>query len=348
MNARPPIPAKQTILRFCYFLLLVQAVLAHSGSERHSRIARAFKHTHKRSTKPRQTKFSYRGIFGIRANEESTAKIGGTFIGIIPDAGDTGGRAQTMQEIIKSLKGKRPACFGWYAQVVAGQEFTGSQLFEVMDDLKKCKCVFTPAIMPQGGWAGLTWKDNSQAVRIAKVLRKFTDENIAVALRFGHEANWYQRTGEYPGSARDFKEAWAVVAKAVRDLAPDVLLHWTPNVSTMAEYKKYAPDNMDETVDIVGLDYYPKSKPASGDFVKHVKEFHDTFAINGIKFAMGESGLHYSASYQDRVSWLVQMASSKAQLPNLIFINWYNSQKEFDYKIAGNGLSTSLLTEKLE
>lgn len=42
------------------------------------------------------------------------------------------------------------------------------------------------------------------------------------------------------------------------------------------------------------------------------------------------------------------MAEAKKHLPRFIYINWYNSQKEFDYKIAGNGVSTTLLTEKLE
>jgi hypothetical protein len=88
-------------------------------------------------------------------------------IGLIPDAGDTGGKAQTMHEIIKSINGKRPAVFGWYAQVVAGTPFDGSQLFEVMDDLKASKAVFSPAIMPQGGWDGFKYNDNSQAVRMS-------------------------------------------------------------------------------------------------------------------------------------------------------------------------------------
>lgn len=95
---------------------------------------------------------------------------------------------------------------------------------------------------------------------------------------------------EYPGHASDFKEAWAVLAAAMRQIAPDVLLHWCPNVSTMEEYRKYAPDNMDATVDLVGFDYYPKMKPQEGEFLAKAKEFHDTFAVNGRQFAMGEAG----------------------------------------------------------
>ncbi|PLW19809.1 hypothetical protein PCANC_05222 [Puccinia coronata f. sp. avenae] len=356
MDANILAPLKWNVLGLFCLLLLVQSLLAipstshHSGtvtgrSSRHSRVSRAIK---SRDNPGRQTKFSYLGPAGIRSNDTATAKIHGVWIGLIPDAGDTGGKAQTMHEIIKSINGKRPAVFGWYAQVVAGTPFDGSQLFEVMDDLKASKAVFSPAIMPQGGWDGFKYNDNSQAVRIAKVLRKITDQDIPVIFRWAHEANWYQRTHQYHGNAEDFKEAWSVVASAVRKHAPDVLLHWCPNVSDMKEYHKYEPYDMDGHVDLVGFDYYPNRKPEKDEFVKKAKDFHDAYARNGRKFAMGEAGLHYQGSYEDRVEWLTQMAHAKDQLPNLLFINWYNSKKEYDYKIAGDGISTNLLTEKLE
>ncbi|WAR56295.1 hypothetical protein PtB15_7B141 [Puccinia triticina] len=332
---------------FC-LVLLAQFLAAAPDHYSTRKAAHRTRDTKSQNKGSRQTKFSHLGPAGIRAYDPKTAKINGVYIGLIPDAGDTGGKAQTMQEIIQSINGKRPAVFGWYAQVSVHKKFDGAQLFEIMDDLKASNSVFSPAIMPQGGLAGLRWNDNHQAVAIAKVLRKFTDQDIPVILRFAHEMNWYQRTREYPGNAADFKESWAVIAAAVRNHAPDVLLHWCPNVSTMDEYHKYAPEDMDNTVDLVGFDYYPKSKPKPGEFVDKAKEFHDTFAINGRKFAMGEAGLHFAASYQERVDWLSQMAHARKELPNLLFINWYNSKKEFDYKIAGHGLSTTLLTEKLE
>jgi len=354
-------PLKRKILVLSCLALLVQSLVAipngdyrsHSDLRRkahHSRVGRTLhiRDTGRNEDGSRKTKFSYLGPAGIRSHDQATAKMHGVYIGVIPDAGDTGGKAQTMAEIIKSLKGKRPAVFGWYAQVSPDYTFDGNQLFEVMRDLKDSKAVFSPAIMPQKSWAGFTWKDNHQAVAIARVLRKFTDEGIPVVLRFAHEVNWYQRTMEYPGHASDFKEAWAVLAAAMRKIAPDVLLHWCPNVSTMKEYHKYAPDDMDATVDLVGIDFYPKQKPKEGEFLAKVKEFYDTFAVNGRLFAMGEAGLHYAGSYADRINWLNQMTQAKKDMPNFIYVNWYNSQKEFDYKIAGNGVSTTLLTEKLE
>lgn len=65
--------------------------------------------------------------------------------------------------------------------------------------------------MPIGGWQGLTYGDNSQAVAIAQVMKQFTDRGVTVWLRFAHEVNWYQSDGTYQGNAADFKEGWAVV-----------------------------------------------------------------------------------------------------------------------------------------
>lgn len=73
--------------------------------------------------------------------------------------------------------------------------------------------------MPIGGWKGLTYDDDSQAVAICQVMKKFTDQGLEVWLvsdskgtrraqrllipslpllpllpqRFAHEINWYQR-----------------------------------------------------------------------------------------------------------------------------------------------------------
>lgn len=52
---------------------------------------------------------------------------------------------------------------------------------------------FVCAVMPIGGWKGLTYDDDSQAVAICQVMKKFTDKGLEVWLRFAHEVNWYQR-----------------------------------------------------------------------------------------------------------------------------------------------------------
>jgi hypothetical protein len=61
-----------------------------------------------------------------------------------------------------------------------------------MDDIKACGSIFQPAVMPTKGWTGLTADNNPQALSIATIMEKFTDEGIEVWLRFAHEVNWYQ------------------------------------------------------------------------------------------------------------------------------------------------------------
>lgn len=99
-----------------------------------------------------------------------------------------------MTAIDKAMNG-RSAAYGYYAQVQDGVPFDGAQLLHRMDDIKKSGGVFQPAVMPTGGWKGMTRSDNSQAVRIAKVMQLFVNEGLTVHLRYAHEVNWYQ--GEF-------------------------------------------------------------------------------------------------------------------------------------------------------
>ena len=63
---------------------------------------------------------------------------------------------------------------------------------------------------------------------------------------------------------------------------------WTPNVSSPEDYARYEPDDMG-SVDLVGIDYYPK-KLTGSDFLDVMKDFHDKYAVDGRKFAIGETG----------------------------------------------------------
>ncbi|BGP20884.1 hypothetical protein JCM10213v2_009049 [Rhodosporidiobolus nylandii] len=132
-------------------------------------------------------------------------------IGFLPDYTN-----QHMSDIIDGL-GIKSSFYGWYAQLPASGDWDGSQLLSQMDDIKACNCIFQPAVMPTKGWNGLTKSDNSQALAIASVMKKFTDEGIEVWLRFAHEINWYLSDGTYQGTVEDFKEAWGLVAAAVAD-----------------------------------------------------------------------------------------------------------------------------------
>lgn len=214
-------------------------------------------------------------------------------VGFLPDDGDAGGSRETMASINSAL-GLKSAAYGWYAQAHSGTTFDGSQLLQVMDDVKACNCVFQPAVMPTGGWQGLTASDNSQAVAMSVLPSLLPLHNPLTSSRQckGHEAVYrpghrslaplrprdelvrplptsppsprtdrsrhdsYQTDGTYQGTASDFKAGWAAVAAAVRQTAPDVKMWWTPNVASAQNYAQYAPDNFDD-VDLVGIDFYP-------------------------------------------------------------------------------------------
>lgn len=99
----------------------------------------------------------------------------------------------------------------------------------------------------------------------------------------------YQSERVYQGTASDFKAGWAAVAAACKEIAPEVKMWWTPNVAAASSYQEYEPDDM-STVDLVGIDYYPKSTSQGNEFVTTMKAFHDKYAVNGRKFAIGETG----------------------------------------------------------
>lgn len=128
---------------------------------------------------------------------------------------------------INSWTNSKSAFYGYYAQAQSGSTFTGGQITSVLSDVKASGAIFQPAIMPTGGWQGLTASDNSQAVNIANVLKQFTDEGIEVWLRFAHEVNWYQTDGTYSGNSDDFKAGWAAVSAALDSIAPDVKMFFT-------------------------------------------------------------------------------------------------------------------------
>ncbi|KAM0754252.1 hypothetical protein T439DRAFT_323118 [Meredithblackwellia eburnea MCA 4105] len=262
----------------------------------------------------------------------SGMKKNGIWWGFLPDDGSGGGTAQSMSQINAAM-GQSSAAQGWYAQAQSGVAFDGSQLTSRMDQIVAAGGVFQPAIMPTGGWQGLTASDNSQAVNICNVLKKFTDKGLEVWLRFAHEVNWYQSDGTYTGGVSDFKAGWAAVAAACKSIAPEVKMWYTPNVADDTQYDEYFPDDI-STVDLIGVDWYPSDPSTS--FVSGVKNFHDKYTSSTLKFAQGETGLASGMTINDRLTWVKQLTSSEtaSALPNYIATSWFNYYKGYDFRIA--------------
>ncbi|KAG0147434.1 hypothetical protein CROQUDRAFT_715091 [Cronartium quercuum f. sp. fusiforme G11] len=252
-------------------------------------------------------------VFASNAMKQNNLYLLNTSLGFLPDDGSSGGSRTTMAQLNAAL-GSRSAGYGWYAQATSGTTFDGSQLLAVIDDVKACNCVFQPAVMPTGGWKGLTESDNSQAV----------------AITF---SPFYQTDGTYQGTADDFKKGWAAVAAAVKSIAPEVQMWWTPNVASAENYAQYEPGDL-STVDLVGVDYYPKELSGS-DFVDTMQAFHDKYAVDGRMFAIGETGLGWAGSIDDKFKWLAEIVAAKSSMPQFLSMSWFNFQKEYDYKVAG-------------
>ncbi|KAM0790649.1 hypothetical protein ACM66B_004509 [Microbotryomycetes sp. NB124-2] len=252
--------------------------------------------------------------------------------GWLPDDGSGGGTSQTIQQIESSM-GAKTSAQGWYAQAQSGTLFDGQQLLWRMDQIETGG-VFQPAVMPTGGWWGLTHEDNQQAVAICNVMKQFTDKGIEVWLRFAHEVNYYQQDGTYQGTAEDFKTGWDVVAKACRQIAPEVKMWFTPNIADESEYDAYYPDDP-TTVDLIGIDYYPK-QTSNFDFVERMKPFHDKYTNDRVKFAIGEIGLGVEGDMNARYEFLQNMLSTttKQQMPNYIACSWFNYWKGYEFRIA--------------
>ncbi|BGP42171.1 hypothetical protein JCM10450v2_006261 [Rhodotorula kratochvilovae] len=266
------------------------------------------------------------GLQGLKKNN--------IYFGWLPDDGSGGGTAHSISDIESSI-GHKTSAQGWYAQAHAGTLFDGSQ-FKWRKDQILSGGVFQPAVMPIGGWWGLKYDDNQQAVAICKVMKEYTDAGLEVWLRFAHEVNYYQQDGTYQGDVNDFKEGWDVVAKACREIAPEVKMWWTPNVASLDEYDEFFPDDA-STVDLIGVDWYPKQS-SNFDFANgsgNMKALHDKYTSStGIKFAIGEIGLGQAADMSSRVEWLKNIMGSNEQMPNMLAVSWFNYHKGYDYRIA--------------
>jgi len=249
---------------------------------------------------------------------------------MLPDEGDGGGTKQTMSQLNSAVGGSF-GTYGYYAQAQSGSSFDGSQLLAVIDDVKASGAIFEPAVMPTGGWQGLTSDDNSQAVNICNVMKQFTDEGIDVRLRFAHEVNWYQTDGTYSGGASDFKEGWATVAAACKSIAPSVKMFFTPNVASLSVYEEFFPSDP-STVDLIGVDYYPGE--GNEDFLGVMQGFHDQYASSSTLFAIGETGLGYAGAASARVNWLQQITQAKSSMQYLTSVSWFNYYKGYDFRVV--------------
>ena len=236
-------------------------------------------------------------------------------------------------ETITSNLGKPGCFFGQYSQITSSS-YDGSQLTEVsIDELQGA--IFIASVMPSIPFTEVT---SSVASQVADVLKKFTDQGVEVYLRFGHEMNWYasSESDVYHGIASEFVTAWKTVAAAVAD-NDKISMFWSPN--QVSDAQSLVSDGWwpgPDTVDIVGIDIYPRSHQT---FAEIYQDFHDTFAKAFNKpFVIGETG-YSTSSDSDKTYWLEQLSSAEAlsSCPNYAGFSWFEYNKEVVFYVATNG-----------
>jgi len=245
-----------------------------------------------------------------------------------------------MPQLISAIGGTTFPTVGIYAQTYPGQQFTGDQLTSRVSQVIASNAILEAAVMPMQGFEGYTSSDDSQAQNVADVMAQLLSMGVKeISLRWAHEANYYVTDGTYSGTAADFKEGWTTVANAVRaKCGTKVKMFWTPNCADPGTYAEWAPDM--SLVDLVGVDCYPKS--ASDTFLSLFQDFHDTYTTADIKFAIGETGLGYDGSDQEKMAWLQEATSTatKAAMPNFISLTWFNYYKGYNFKVVDPDDST--------
>ncbi|KAF2796906.1 glycoside hydrolase family 26 protein [Melanomma pulvis-pyrius CBS 109.77] len=271
--------------------------------------------------------FSKRGIadLGLPADGLTTNCIA---VGFLPSEGDSASPRYTMAQINSGL-GAKSSAYGWYAQI-RSSTFDGSQLLAVKDDIVASGAVFVASIMPSVNFNQIT---PEVAQQVAAVLKKFTDDGVEVWLRFAHEMNWYVVDGTYHGTSTDFITAWKnIYAANCKDNA-HVKCFWSPNQAAAKDLTAWWPGP--ETVDIVGIDCYPRAgDDVSGNtlFTKFYQQFYDTYsAPYDIPFAIGETG----AGDGMKEGWLKQLLNQdKSRYPNYVSMSWFEFDKEADFRIV--------------
>ena len=273
------------------------------------------------------------GTGSIKISTDSTSpsvpqaclKKNGIAVGWLPEA------VSDFKTITTNLGS--PGCyFGQYSQITS-TTYDDSQLTQVStDDIQGA--IFIASVQP---WIPFTQVDSSVASQVAASMKKFTDQGIEVYLRFGHEMNWYATPEgkDYHGTAPDFVIAWKNIAAAVAD-NPKVSMFWSPNNAGGDSSKLTAWWPGPETVDIVGIDIYPKSHVSFSDAYK---DFHGTFAKAYDKpFIIGETG-YSSSSDDDKTYWLEQLSSpeAKSSLSNYVGFSWFEYNKEQKFYVASHG-----------
>ena len=249
-------------------------------------------------------------------------------------------------KVDESAVGHKNPCFaGYYGQTGLSGWKDGAQITDNIADAQsggKPYPIFVASVMPQGTPFGQITEGSAVVTSIANAMTKLTAAGFTVWLRFAHEMNWYDSApggNVYTGSAEEFSTAWGVVSDAVKDI-PGVYMYWSPNYdSSAADLVSSGWYPKQGTVDIIGMDIYPKS---GSSFASTYQNFCQQWP--DIPFVVGETGSDSGGSTSDKNAWLKQLTDKSAQqaCPNYLGFSWFEYLKQgVDFRIATGGNSAA-------
>ena len=198
--------------------------------------------------------------------------------------------------------------------------------------------IFIASVMPQGTPFGEITEGSAVVTSIANAMKTVTAAGLTVFLRFAHEMNYYASDAAgpiYTGSTEDFSKAWGVISAAVKDI-PGVYMYWSPNYdSSAADLVSSGWYPTQGTVDIIGMDIYPKSGSSfAGIYQNFCQHWPNT------PFIIGETGSDNGGSTSDKKAWLTQLTDKSAlqACPNYLGFSWFEYLKGgVDFRIATGG-----------
>ncbi|MBU0630450.1 MAG: hypothetical protein KKC80_05975 [Candidatus Margulisbacteria bacterium] len=176
-------------------------------------------------------------------------------------------------------------------------------------------------------------------------------------LRFGHEmnGNWYSWDGLHNGSdtgPEKYKLAWRYIYNIKRSLGADnVTMVWSPNHANLPAESwntiaAYYPG--DEYVDWMGMDGY---NWGGGDWRSFDLVFNEVYstltALSGKPLMIGEFASAEDGG--DKAAWVTDAFNKiKNNYPRIKLFNWFNINKERDWRVDSSPPSVSAARNTLQ
>lgn len=277
-----------------------------------------------------------KGKITLPAGCESVNGIG---FGWLPDF-----NGASLQADENAVGHKNPCFAGYYGQTGLSGWNDGAQITDNIADAQsggKPYPIFVASVMPQGTPFSQFKEGSAVVTSITRAMTKLTAAGFTVFLRFGHKMNWYgsdQGRNIYTGSTEEFSKVWGVVSAAVKDI-PEVYMYWSPNYdSNAANLVSSGWYPTQGTVDIVGMDIYPKG---GSQFANVYQNFCQQWP--NLPFVIGETGSDNGGSSSDKNAWLKQLTDQSAlqACPNYLGFSWFEYLKGVDFRIATGGNTAS-------